>query len=158
MWPFNRNQSNNSSAPDMPPELNDYYQAEKRQQTATTLMLGFATLLAGAILIFGVFVGVKWFISKVQNNPKDADITVQQDQSATPETPSVNNDRKTSEDSVSKESAENEVALNSEVVESGRTSSATTSLPNTGPTETLMIFASASVLGAFAHRLATKNN
>jgi hypothetical protein len=67
--PFKRNKQTDQ-APAMPPELTEYYNAEKRQRTAVTWMLGFATLVVTVAIAFGLFLGARWIINKVRNDDK----------------------------------------------------------------------------------------
>lgn len=68
--PFKRNNQVNDQAPAMPPELTEYYNTEKRQRTAVTWMLGFATLVVTVAIAFGLFLGARWIINKVRNEDK----------------------------------------------------------------------------------------
>ncbi len=46
---------NKTTAPDMPPEVDDYYQAEKRDRKGAAWLLGLGALLVTVALVLGLF-------------------------------------------------------------------------------------------------------
>lgn len=150
---FKKKQTIQTDAPAMPPELNDYYQAEKRQRSVVTWALGFATLVVTIAIAFGLFLGARWVVTKarkpaktpiaIQNQPETTKAPVSSDK---PNSPSSNTDQTPA------------VTPGESVVTNVKpqTSSATTNLPNTGPTETLAVFALVTTTGTVAHTILRK--
>ena len=155
---FKRKQNTTGEAPAMPPELNDYYQAEKRQQTVVTWLLGFATLAVTVAIAFGLFLSARWIVQKVRNTPAKTPVTSQEvgvnkdkGQTTTP-TPSTNPTTPTE----SSTGASNTAGQSTQTSTGPKTSSAVTSLPNTGPAETLAVFFVATAVGTFAYSRRTR--
>jgi hypothetical protein len=156
MWPFNKNQDESSSN-NMSPELNDYYQAEKRQRTLMTWGLGVLTLLVTTAIVFGLFIGGRWMARKFQDKTNDKPSTAQQDgEASADQTPGSSDSPGTSSGDNNQFDPGASTQNDGEETDEGQTSSATTNLPNTGPTETLAVFMSVTILATFAHKLATR--
>lgn len=151
---FKRKQTTTTEAPAMPPELNDYYQAEKRQRAVVTWALGFATLAVTIAIAFGLFLGARWIVAKVRKNPvKTPDVT--QNQPTTTEAP-ASADKPSSPTTNSGETPKT-TPDTAKTTDKPKVSSATTSLPNTGPTETLAVFILATTAGVVFHSVVRKH-
>lgn len=156
MWPFSRKPKSFDGAPAMPPELNNYYQAEKRQQTAVTWLLGFATLAITIAIAFGLFLSARWIVQKVRNNPDKGPETTQQqgedndkdDETAAAPAQPAKPAQPASEPAGRVDAGGSNTAP--------KTTASSTTLPSTGPTETLAVFMVATLAGTFAYRLTTK--
>ncbi len=59
MWPFKRKNSNVLGT-NVPPEVQNYYQAERRQRLSVAWLLGAGTLVATLVLAVGIFFGGRW--------------------------------------------------------------------------------------------------
>jgi hypothetical protein len=66
MWPFNRRK--NDAKQDVPPEVQDYYQAEKRERTGVAWLLGLATVIITVVLAFALFFGGRWLWRTLTSN------------------------------------------------------------------------------------------
>lgn len=158
MWPFKRKQNISNEAPDMPPELNQYYQAEKRQQTVVTWLLGFATLAITIAVAFLLFLAARWVVQKVRKAPSPSPETSQQEAVENNNTPAPtnNNDapaQTTPSQTQSGANTNNASGQGAQGTAPGsQTSSATNALPSTGPTETLAVFLIATAVGTFAYK------
>lgn len=64
-WPFNRNKNEDSTLPE---EVQDYYQAEKRERAGVAGLLAVGTLLATVVLALGLFFGGRWLYRTVFDN------------------------------------------------------------------------------------------
>lgn len=148
MWPFKRKQDLSTPAPEMPPELNQYYQAEKRQQSVVTWLLGLATLAVTIAVAFLLFMGARWVVQKVRNNSDKAPTTTQQ------ESPDENSEApaETTNTPSSANTGSGQTGQATQGATTPQTSSATTALPRTGPAETLAVFMIATAAGTFAYK------
>lgn len=154
--PFKRQNQSMNPAPAMPPELNDYYNAEKRQRTVVTWLLGLATLAVTVALAFALFLGARWVINKIHHQaPTPQPTTVETTSApAAPPAPTTSNESGTTNSAAgSPSTATNQTKpTTSTNTQAGQTSSATTALPNTGPGDVLAIMLGTTVLGTLAHR------
>lgn len=150
---FNRKSKISTEAPSMPPELNKYYQAEKRQQTVVTWILGFATLAVTIALAFLLFFGARWVVNKVRNKPAASPETSQQEDNE-------DDDSGTATTTPAEQPTPSAAgqATNGAGTTTPQTSSATTSLPSTGPTETVAVFFVATTVGMFAYQLSSRRS
>lgn len=80
IWPFNRNKEQSA---DLPQEVQDYYQSEKRQRAGVAGLLAVGTLIATVLLALGLFFGGRWVYRAVFDND-NADTTTQTETSDTP--------------------------------------------------------------------------
>lgn len=58
MWPFKRRNKQDQS--DVPPEIQDYYQSERRERTGIAWLLALATLAVTVVLAIILFFGGRW--------------------------------------------------------------------------------------------------
>lgn len=149
--PFKRNSQDLGQAPAMPPELTDYYNAEHRQRRVVTWLLGIATLAVTVALAFALFLGARWVIHKVKrgdNTPQPTTVQTTQPAAPAPSQPTNPNQSGTSQTAQNSTSGSTQSAQNT----TPKASSATTTIPNTGPGDVLAIWLGATVLGALVHR------
>jgi len=162
---FNRKKKTDSVG--MPPELQDYYQAENRERTWMAWVLGLATLVVTILLALALFFGGRWVYRKVRNEPavtttqteNKADQATVSTNSPT-DTDSNNNDTATTPPSTPAP-APSPSSTPAPTTGTSSTSTSTpgnagkvtsTALPDTGPSDTLAIFAAVTVLAYAAHR------
>lgn len=148
--PFKRNSQDLGQAPAMPPELTDYYNAESRQRRVVTWLLGIATLAVTVALAFALFLGARWVIHKVKrgdNTPQPTTVQTTSPAATPPQTTATNQ-------SGSTQSTQNTPSGNTQGAQNTtpQASSATTTIPNTGPGDVLVVWLGATVVGALAHR------
>lgn len=146
--PFKRKSQDLGQAPAMPPELTDYYNAEHRQRSIVTWLLGIATLAVTVALAFALFLGARWAINKIKdrnhNTPQPTTVQTTAPASQPTQTTATNNSGTTTPSTTQND----QTATNT----TPKTSSATTNLPNTGPGDVVAIWLGATVLGALLHR------
>src|SRR4051794_18810319 len=68
--PWRRNQTDETT---LPKEVQDYYQAEKRQRVGVASLLAVGTLIATVVLAVGIFFGGRWVWRHTVNRPKTGD-------------------------------------------------------------------------------------
>lgn len=156
---FKRKQDTDRLAPSMPPELTEYYQAEKRQQAAVTWLLGFATLAITVAIAFGLFLSARWIVQKVRKQPAKTPDTTQQvgenNPGSSTQAPAVVPTAQAPATTPAQPgtSSTTPTTMNT----SGpQVSSTVTTLPNTGPAETLAVFFVATAVGTFAYQLKSR--
>jgi cytoskeletal protein RodZ len=168
---FNRKPKSDSVG--MPPELQNYYQAENREKTWMAWVLGIATLVITILLALALFFGGRWVYRKVRGN-ETPQVTTTQTQEEAQE---ASEDTSSSDDEESSsETEENTVATGSSSTPTSTPSTqtppaqstptptptttaqtGTNGLPSTGPADTLAIFVAVTVLAYVAHRQLAKN-
>ncbi len=132
MWPFKRKKDNPNG---ILPEVDQYYQSERREKTGIAWLLALATLVTTIILATGIFFGGRWAYRAVTKNNKSVK-TANNTKTAT----TVNNSPKTSPSITSNNSSNGHVSDNaaSTTAPAPTSSKATVTpsphLPNTGPT------------------------
>ncbi len=155
MWPFRRKQTEDKKVPE---EVQEYYQAEKRERVGLAWILSIVTLAATMLIVLGLFFGGRWTYRKLTHKNKPV-ATVQKPQSV----PSTTNSGNTSpNNSGSSNSTNNSTAPSTPATPApntatqptangssttnagGKSSSAT---PNTGPGSTATFFVIAAALG-----------
>lgn len=151
--PFKRTQDTTGQAPAMPPELTDYYNAEHRQRSVVTWLLGIATLAVTVALAFALFLGARWVINKVNHRGDQSPqpTTVQTTAPAAPAPPAPTSST-TNTPATTTQTGQTQTATTQQSSSTPKTSSATTNLPNTGPGDVLAIMLGATVLGTLVHR------
>lgn len=184
--PFRKKKAAN--APNMPPEVQQYYKSERREQTGIAWLLAIATLLITIAIILGLFFGGRWVYRKIKNRNTT---TTTQTQSNT--TDDANKNTSSSSNESSKSSGSNGSATagsgsstqnnastangsagssaSSSAAKGSSTSSGTssngsaststgvvpptaarTSIPNTGPGDTVAVFIGVTIAGYLIHR------
>jgi hypothetical protein len=167
MWPFNRRSAENRE--DVPPEVQDYYQAEKRERTGVAWMLGLATVVITILLALALFFGGRWLWRAVTGNDGNggndtAQVETPDGESRTDESEEEREAREAEEEREARE-AEEEAQRQRETEQreagegAGNTRQTPTTgqngskenLPDTGPGGVAGIFAGTTALSAIAH-------
>lgn len=148
----------------VPAEIQDYYQAERRERTGIAWLLALGTLVVTLLLAVGLFFGSRWVYRKATHkNPTQTASTSNTSQSTT-DSSSSSSDQTSSANSTSSTPATTPVTTTPATGSSGSSTSTTATssssisksssgLPNTGPGNILAVFGIVSTLGAFAHYL-----
>lgn len=76
-WPFSR--KNQTADTSVPPEVQEYYQAEKRDRTGMAWLLAAATLIATVLLAIGLFYGGRWAYRTLFTDDNQTETRVDQD-------------------------------------------------------------------------------
>jgi hypothetical protein len=148
IWPFNRNKQQPS---DLPQEVQDYYQAEKREKVGIAGLLALGTLLGTIVVVLGLFFGGRWVYRTAFKDDKPA---------APVQTGSTNNGAQPEEPAVQSEPSEPKpaapkpkpskpkrrtVAVQPRV---SRPEAGKSGLPSTGPEDNWAIVASVAIVAS----------
>lgn len=82
VWPFKKKGSDK-----VPADIQQYYQAERRERVGIAWLLGLATVVATLVVATGLYFGGRWIYRQIAN--RGAEQTTSQDEtgSTTPQTP-----------------------------------------------------------------------
>jgi hypothetical protein len=174
MWPFRRKKSNKSTLPN---EVKDYYQAERRERVGVAWLLALATLVTTVILAIGIYYGGRWVYRKIKNDkPKNVTTNNQPKQN----TGSNNTNQSPQPDATNNSNGTNTSPSNPQTntpnngnqgtssppntptptpptpAQTPRPNPGTTSIPNTGPGDTIAIFLGSSFVAGMGHHLITR--
>ncbi len=164
IWPFNRRKQSSTQKP-VPKEVEQYYQSERRDRVGVAWLLAGVTLILTVMIVLGLFFGGRWAYRKITN--KDNTTNTQTAETNQPNKPAEQSPSNQSPSSSSPSSTDNSntsspnnsssqtspsqgsVAAptqtnNPASVPSGPTQ---TSVPNTGPGQTITVFALVSLAG-----------
>jgi cytoskeletal protein RodZ len=172
-WPFSRKKD----VSEVPAEIQEYYQTEKRERTGVAWLLALGTLLLTIGLAAILFFGGRWAYRAIVDNDNDTQETAQNESEQNPQdsdeqetapegTPQENANAPASDTS----STNTSTPSNTQTANQGTAGSSTTqsthsasntpvtgdsSLPDTGPGDTLAIFVATVALASLAHCAAT---
>ena len=163
MWPFKRKQPPLDQVPAMPPELNQYYLAEKRIRNGMTWLLGIATLVVTIALAFLLFFTARFVYGMVKNHfgKTTATTTTTQKGSSTvknqtPPQTVAGSTTPSSSPATNTTTGTSTTTTTTPTEPGGHISSTTTNIPNTGPGQTVTVFLVATTAGTMAYHLATR--
>ena len=77
VWPFNRKKNTE----DVPQEVQDYYQSERRERAGVAWLLAFGTLLLTIALAIGLFFGGRWVYREWFDNNDEQSVATDSEQS-----------------------------------------------------------------------------
>jgi hypothetical protein len=146
MWPFDRRKK--AQREDVPPEVQDYYQAEKRERTSVAWLLGFITLVITILLALIIFFGGRWAWRALTGNDRTDDDTSQVEQE--PEDEVNGEDAEEPGDEAEEEDEEAPPPTPPRVPPAGP-AEPEEPLPRTGPAAMAGTFIGTSVVGALVH-------
>lgn len=158
MWPFNRKKSDET----VPPEVQDYYNAEKRERMGLAWILAFVTLAVTVLVVLGLFFGGRWAYRKITQKDKPIVTTVQAPQSPPSSSNSGNNSssgssgptRPSGNQGSTPPPAPSGSATNAPASQtSPPQGSNVAATPNTGPGDTLGVFVVATAVGIGLYQL-----
>lgn len=155
----NRNNDNTGSVPKMPPELSDYYNAEKRDRMWATWLLGFATLVVTVLLAVLLFLGGRWVVDQFTGDEVESPTTTQNEpgsQSTDDSAPTVGNSDDDS--SVAGNNDQNEDQSETGGVVSDEAAVTDQPLPDTGPGNLITVFFAVAVLATLTHSKFIRQN
>ncbi len=159
------------SEPQVPAEIQEYYQAERRERAGVAWLLALGTLLATVLLAVGLFFGGRWIYRKVthKNTPVATTSQPSNQTSTTPSTSSSGagsssgssssqSSPSTSSQSTTSGSSSTSSSSGSTPPSSSSTSQTTqnTKIPNTGPGDMAAVFVVVSLITALAHSQVTR--
>ena len=179
-WPFQRKNKDN-----VPAEIQEYYQAEKRERTGVAWLIAIFTLLLTIAIALALFFGGRWVYRKLTNNdtatPPSSQEEAQtpstedgsgdaddEDPADTPETPGATDDDQPETPTTPPARPGSPTPTppaatppatpgtpGTGTPSAGSTSDNTEPLPNTGPGAVAGLVAASSLAGATVHQLYT---
>lgn len=166
-WPFSRK----NNVDNVPQEIQEYYQSERRERTGVAWLLALGTLLTTIALATALFFGGRWVYRTVvdrgdgNGGNNGASTQVQQDPSENQAVNGDNDGTGTTENQAGQESApadQNGGQSEGTVSDSAATDSREPavpatgdSLPDTGPGDMLAVFMIVTAAGALGHHAVT---
>jgi len=154
IWPFNRKKTEST---DLPQEVQDYYQSEKRQRAGVAGLLAVGTLIVTVLLALGLFFGGRWAYRTVFD--KNDNDTTQTETNGTDNAPaeepapgSSQAPTPSTETPASQPSSSNAPAPASA---SSSASQSTNSIPDTGPGDVVALFIGTVMVATAAHYVIT---
>lgn len=147
----------------VPAEVQEYYQAERRERKGLAWLLAAATLVGTLLLASGLFFGGKWVVQKVTNDDKKPVAT---DQKINNSGPTFVADKPDTNGTASDGASTPAPAAPSQPTPAATptpnptatapvaSSGAASSLVNSGPGDTVALFIGTVVLATISHRLA----
>lgn len=149
------------------PEVDKYYEAEKRDRTGVAWLLALVSVAVVALIIVGLFLGGRWAYNKIAKN-NDAEEVAQVDENGAPsfdngEAPTGDTPAPADGTGEAPAPAPNGDESQGTVNAPARTETPSTpvtgdsgELPSTGPADTALIFATVSTAAGAAHYAVTK--
>lgn len=166
---------NRKKKTDVPEEIQEYYQTERRERAGIAWLLAFGTLIVTILLAAGIFFAGRWVYRQIAGNDDGNGTTEVTQEEGRPEEQPVQpggqseaerqEAAKKTEEEKRKAEEERQRAARQEAerqAQQGQVSSTATEqrpaagngrIPNTGPGDTAAIFLAVSVLGYFSHRV-----
>jgi cytoskeletal protein RodZ len=155
MWPFNRRKKNNSTNT-VPPEVQEYYQTERRKRVGVAWLLAIGTLLITMALALALFFGGRWIYRTVRKHDKKNTGTSQTAQQS-PQSNPTNTNTSSNSSSTTAPSSSAPTPTPAAATPSAPTPASTPQnsgqLTNTGPGDTVAIFFAVALLGMAAHQV-----
>lgn len=161
MWPFNRNKKPTDTK--TPPEVKQYYTSEHRERVGLAWLIAFLSLIITMVVVIGLFFGGRWAYRKIANN-KPVTPAKPQTVAKQPAKPNqtVSEPAKPGNDSTSQKPASSSSYTPTTSTPAPAQSQSTATTPvtsqpqaqkitNTGPGQTIAVFAVVSLIGAIAH-------
>ncbi len=154
-WPFRRTKKSDVNVPN---EVQEYYDAERRQHMGVAWLIAFLSLVVTVIVATGLFFGGRWTYRKLAHKSPATVKTAQSDtkQNGSESSESKANDKNTSKDKSSNSSAHtkssNASGTSEQKTASNRNATGST-LPDTGPGNTLAIFMTSTAVGVTFYQL-----
>ena len=152
---------------DVPAEVQEYYQSERRERVGVAWLLAFGTLVLTIALAIGIFFGGRWVWRKIDNNNKNTATTEQtgqeQNQPSGGETaPGAGSQPSTTPSQDQGGTSTQPQSTPSQTPSANQPSAsapATTTVPstssnlaNTGPGDTVAIFLGVTILGVLGYQ------
>ncbi len=155
---FSRRNKVSPQNSNLPPEVKEYYAAGKKQRKGVAWLLAISTLFVTILVVFGAFLGGRWVYRKIANSGKEQ--TVQTDQTGNDEQ-GAPADTQQDQPEDTPDSTEVEDAPAPQPAPAPSTSSPPTNtqagtLPQSGPADTLAVFAVTTVAGTALYQVRLK--
>lgn len=163
-WPWKRNKS---KVPDnVPPEIQEYYQAEKRERVGVAWALALATLIVTVLLALGLFYGGRWAYRAIFDNDENPAVVQQDDTNQQPggnngdegdtsseETPTTEQPATLPGEDANDTNNQAEDSAGEEPEAPATTPTAGQDIPETGPGDMTALFIAVSAISYVLHRL-----
>jgi cytoskeletal protein RodZ len=158
MWPFKRNKKQDS----VPPEVQEYYQAEKRERVGIAWALAFITLAVTIGVVLGLFFGGRALYHHFQKakpttteqTQKPSDSNIDSQSSSNNSSSSSNSSNSSSSSSSSNQTSQPSQTTTPATPAPSNSPKPNQTITNTGPGETAAAgFAIASIVGFTVYQL-----
>lgn len=169
MWPFNTREKVDDT---IPPEVQEYYETERRERRGMAWLLAFTTLVVTVLLAVGIFFGARWVYRQITDGESPQISENEGDQSSeesggqgsqAPEgdqeqQPSTQQQGQPSGGQTPAQTPSTQPQQPSTPQETGQGTGQTQpqTLTSTGPTETVAAFIGVTVLATVAHQIYTR--
>lgn len=134
IWPFNRRKKQQESV--VASEIQDYYQAERRERKGVAWLLAIATFVVTLLIVLALFYGGKWVYNKISGDEPEVTETTQGDTSQSDQATQDNQDaQQQDQDQLKPDGGDRQVSGQSDAPQTSSTSTSTPSpsTPVTGP-------------------------
>ena len=159
IWPLNRNKQ--STQKKVPSEVEEYYQSERRDRVGVAWLLAGLTLVITVLIVLGLFFGGRWIYRQITHKDDNTTQTAQTNQpseqspATTPESSSnTSNSGQSNGGNASSSPTSNTSGTVNAPTQTNNPSSVSSqptqtsnNLANTGPGQTVGLFALISVVG-----------
>lgn len=135
VWPFNHKKKQNEALPE---EVQEYYEAGRKQQTGMAWLLALGTLVVTVILALTLFFGGRWIYNRFSDKDQPAAPTAQKDADVSSDdlsspTPSDNPASSNATNPQQGTSSTNTQQSSGSTSQTPSTGSSATEVPDTGP-------------------------
>lgn len=140
IWPFNRKKKQEQSV--LPQEVQEYYQATKKERRGTAWLLALGTLVVTFVLAAILFFAGRWLYQKLTGNNDNQPIPVQNETQNQNSQTGTNNNSSQEETNDQSNNSQNDIVdapadgsdnNGTEQSETPATGPTTPEIPNTGP-------------------------
>jgi hypothetical protein len=161
---FRRRQDDTQVSEELPEEVQEYYEAGRRERTGVAWLLAFVTLLITIVVALSAFWGGRWVYRKIADRGNSPEVTTTQNadnepnadnKPATPPTDQNQPSNNTPATNPQSSTQSPQPSTPSTTPTTGP-SETTEDLPNTGPASNLAIFVVASVVGMGLYELSLR--
>jgi hypothetical protein len=178
IWPFNRNKKSSTlGTTSIPSEVQDYYNAQHRERVGVAWLIAVVSLLASIAVVVGLFFGGRWAYRKIAHKNPSGPVAVQEDDNKSDESKDEDKNKSDSNDSNSSDNSSqgsnqpqslpgsddsSDAAAGTTTPQTSSTSTTTPQAattgktPDTGPGNTIAVFAIATVAGTTAYQVALR--
>jgi hypothetical protein len=155
IWPFGRKKSKKPTK-DVPEEVQEYYQSERRERVGIAWLLALATLLTTIVLAVGIYFGGRWAWRETFGD-KDEVATTEPETQQPQNAGNDQNQGNDQADQPAQNQPQNPPAQQPHPSQPStprqNSNQAPNNLSQTGPADTVAIFIGASALGALGYQV-----
>lgn len=167
IWPFNRKRKTTTANTSVPPEVQDYYNAQHRERVGVAWLIATASLLVCIVVVMGLFFGGRWVYRQiahkdqpetaaVEENTSDTKNESEQDQSADDKNKDNSSQNKDQQSTLPGDGSSTSNTTPQTSSTSTTTPESAGKMTNTGPGDTVAIFAISTVAGVVLYQAALR--